>query len=171
MPLKATLRSAAEAWRYVRKHGVWKATHAKDAPWMIQFAKYGFCGVVALVVHNTIAIALAHGDWLPALEERVADQELRAKNQFLGNLVAFPFGLVAAYATNAIWVFTGGRHSRVKEFALFTVIGLISFLAGLAFGPLLVKLFGVPFEVAQISFIVSSALVNFVCRKFLVFKH
>jgi putative flippase GtrA len=170
MAINATIRSIGDAWRFYREHGLWKAMHSKDAPWIIQFGKYGLCGAAALVVHNAIVIWLSHTSFLPAVESLVDDRDIRARNQFINNLIAFPFGTLAAYTTNALWVFTGGRHSRRREFIYFTVIGLASFLAGLAAGPLLVKLFGVPFTVAQLGFVVSSALVNFLARKFFVFK-
>ena len=169
--MSAIIRSIKEALAFMWENGIWKSLHMKDAPWLIQFGKYGVCGVLAVVFHNALVIWLSYKpEWFPAVETLVADNDLRAKNQTINNLIAFPLGNVVAYATNAIWVFTGGRHSRVKEFAFFTFISLISFVAGLIGGPLLVKLFGVPFWVSQVGFVVTAAMVNYVCRKFFIFK-
>jgi putative flippase GtrA len=145
--------------------------HMKEAPWLIQLGKYGMCGVLAVIVHNVAVVYLSYNEKLfPAVGRLVADDDLRARNQMINNLIVFPISNIFAYITNSIWVFTGGRHSRVKEFFYFTLISLISFAAGLVGGPLLVRFFGVPFSVSQAGFVVSATMVNFVCRKFLVFK-
>ena len=67
--------------------------------------------------------------------------------------------------------FTGGRHHRVIEFLIFTAINVVSGAAGIFAGPMLRGVLGTSWWLAQASLIVTSALVNFVCRKFLVFKH
>ncbi len=94
---------------------------------------------------------------------------LRERNLIIANAIAFPFSNSAAYFLNVRWVFTQGRHHPVREFLLFTLISGCSFFAGLLGGPKLIGWFGVPSLVAQASFMITSALVNFVCRKFLVF--
>ena len=169
--MSALIRSIKEAISFMLEHGIWKSLKMKEAPWLIQLGKYGVCGVGATVLHNVVVVYLSlRADWFPAVESLVADDSLRARNQTINNLIAFPIANTFAYITNSIWVFTGGRHSRLVEFLIFTGISLISFLAGLLGGPLLVELFGVPFWVSQLGFVVTSAMVNFVCRKFLVFK-
>lgn len=169
--MAALFLSIRDALRFMGEHGIWKSLRMKEAPWLIQFAKYGICGVLATVIHNVLVVWLSFKqEWFPAVETLVSDNSLRARNQAYNNLIAFPVANLTAYVTNAIWVFTAGRHSRLKEFLYFTFIALIAFVAGLFGGPLLVKLFGVPFWVSQVGFIVTAAMVNFVCRKFFVFK-
>ncbi|MFT5107696.1 MAG: putative flippase GtrA [Verrucomicrobiales bacterium] len=169
--MSALIRSIKDALSFMSEHGFWKSLRMKKAPWLIQFGKYGMCGVGAVVVHNAIVIYLSlREDWFPAVGSLIADDGVRAKNQVINNLIVFPISNVFAYVTNSIWVFTGGRHSRVVEFSYFTIISLFSFVAGLLGGPLLVKLFGVPFFVSQLGFIVTSAMVNYACRKFIIFK-
>lgn len=146
--------------------------HSRNAPATFQFVKYAFCGVIATVVQLGIAVALG-ATLFPTFEGLVGHEipdQIREINLKISNLIAFPFANLAAYFLNSLWVFTPGRHSKWKEFWLFTVISAISFGAGLFGGPELIGWFGIPSWAAQIGFMVTSALVNFVCRKFFVFK-
>ncbi len=145
----------------------------RDAPAFVQFGKYGVCGVASIVVLNVIVYLLGY-TVLPAMEGMTVDgapisDDLRERNLILANVIAFLPSNVVAYTLNALWVFTPGRHSRWKEFGLFTFISAIGFFAGLLGGPKLIGWFGVSSHIAQLSLIVTSALVNYVCRKFLVF--
>jgi hypothetical protein len=58
------LGQAILVWRFFRTHS-WEETRAwfgsKDAPWLVQFAKYALCGVAADVTHNLITFVLRHG--------------------------------------------------------------------------------------------------------------
>ena len=72
--------------------------------------------------------------------------------------------------TGLIWVFTGGRHNRFREFLLFTLVSSFSFSAGLVGGPQLIRWFGISTHLAQASFVASSAMVNFIVRKLFVFQ-
>ena len=160
-----------EAWLYFRQHGIKKSLTAKDAPWMIQFAKYGFCGVAAVVAHN-LAVYWLNYNYLPFrgdVAEALSDTE-KSNNLMIANLIAFPIGNFVAYFSNLIIVFEGGRHSRWKEFVYFTVISFISWFVGLMGGPVLVR-YGLNPDFAQLGFVITSALVNFVCRKFIIFKN
>ena len=146
----------------------------RDAPVFVQFAKYGACGAISTVILFAIAMTLS-ATVIPAFEgmtwkgEPITD-EVRANHHFLNNLIAWPFANLAAYLLNIWLVFTPGRHSRWVEFGLFTAISALSFGAGLLAGPLLISWFGIPTVVAQFSLMFTSALVNYVCRKFLVFE-
>lgn len=140
---------------------------SKEAPFVVQFAKYGFCGVVATVSHTAMAWWFSQ-HWFPAFEG--APKDVLKWNQIYANLWALPIGNAVAYATNAVWVFTGGRHGRWVEFALFSLINVISGVAGIFAGPFLRDALQTGWWVAQLMLIVTSALVNFVCRKFFVFQ-
>lgn len=167
--MRSLVTAVRESFHFIGEHGPFRSLSRKDAPWLIQFGKYGVFGVVAVVVHNVVVVWLSY-DVIPAVESLVDDDRQRAINQTINNLIAFPVSNVVAYTTNALWVFTGGRHHRVREFFYFTLISLIAFVAGLFGGPYLVELFGVPFWLSQGGFIVTAALVNFISRKFLVFQ-
>lgn len=146
--------------------------HSRDAPATVQFIKYGISGVVATLFQLGIAVVLG-STLFPTFEGLVGESIpdlLRERNLKIANLLAFPFANMVAYYVNVLWVFTPGRHSRWREFWLFTGVSALSFGAGLFGGPKLIGWFGVPSGVAQAGFIVTSALVNFVCRKFLVFS-
>lgn len=140
---------------------------SKEAPFVVQFAKYGFCGVVATVTHTAMAWWFSQ-HWFPAFEG--APRDVLKWNQIYANLWALPIGNVVAYVTNAIWVFTGGRHGRWTEFGLFSLINVISGVAGIFAGPFLRDALHTGWWIAQLMLIVTSALVNFICRKFLVFQ-
>ena len=140
---------------------------SREAHPLVQFVKYGCCGVAATVAQ--IGVAYLLDAWFPWVDGSISD-DTRAKNQVIANLIAFVFSNATAYTTNVLWVFESGRHSRVREFTFFTLIAFASFCAGLFGGPFLIHKFGINSHLSQIGLVVTSALVNFVSRKFLVFK-
>ena len=145
------------------------AVNRKDGSVFLQFAKYTICGTMATGVQLTCFYLFARYIWPEALDRSLPD-EIRRNGAVLSNVLAFPISNTFAYVTNAIWVFTGGRHNRVKEFLLFTLVSSISFSAGLAAGPQLIHWFGISTHLAQASFVATSALVNFTVRKLFVFQ-
>jgi putative flippase GtrA len=140
---------------------------SKEAPFVVQFAKYGFCGVIATLSHTAAAWVFSKY-WFPAFDG--APRDVLKWNQIYANLWALPIGNVVAYATNVLWVFTSGRHGRLKEFALFSLINVISGVAGILAGPFLRDALQTGWWIAQLMLILTSAMVNFICRKFLVFQ-
>lgn len=167
----ALLQQLGTAWHFVRNNDIRTILDRlleRDAHPAIQFLKYGFCGLGAFVAHQVVWIVFA--TWVfPALDSDLPD-ETRALNSTLSNAVAFLFSNAFAYMTNVLWVFTSGRHSRLWEFFYFTLISSISFGGGLAAGPALIALLGINSFVAQFTMAFTSAMINFVCRKFFVFK-
>jgi putative flippase GtrA len=156
--------------RYLLTHPPRETFHyfkSKEAPFVVQFAKYGFCGVVATASHTAAAWWFSQ-HWFPAFDG--APKDVLKWNQIYANLWALPIGNVVAYVTNAVWVFTGGRHGRWKEFALFSLINAISGVAGILAGPFLRESLQTDWWIAQLMLIITSALVNFICRKFFVFQ-
>ncbi len=142
--------------------------NTRDAPALVQFVKYGICGGGATVVHNVIFILL--GMTLLPLAKGSVDEAVRAKNIVLANVAAFPFGGLFAYITNRLWVFVPGKHSRAKEAAMFFAAGAAGFFPGLWLVGWMASTLHVPSTVAQLGFLVTSVLVNFVLRKFVIFK-
>ena len=142
--------------------------HSKDAPPFVQLIKYGLCGVLAVIVHNLVFAVLSH--WInPAVDMGLGDS-VRAFRATVNNAIAFLFSNFTAYYTNAKWVFVRGRHRPAREFLLFTAVSAASFAAGLILVPVLIKGFGVHTWITQGVFVVTSALINFLCRKFVVFQ-
>ena len=97
------------------------ALNRRDVHPVIQFMKYGICGVTALIVQAVVYFALSR--WgLPALESNAPDRSVRADHALINTAIAFVFSNATAYLLNARWVFTPGRHSRVTEFLVFTLV-------------------------------------------------
>ena len=162
-------REVSRAWKFFREHGVKKTLLARNAPFLIQFGKYGVCGVLSVIVFLVVAKTGEH--FYPDHFSTDLPEGQRSKNLFFLHLVAFLPSNFAAYALNRWLVFTPGRHSPKKELTLFTTISFISFAIGELLPVWLVNAFNVPNDVAHLSFVISSAMVNFVCRKYLVFDN
>ena len=139
---------------------------SKEAPFIVQFAKYGFCGGIAFITHFGIAFWLSK-TWFPSFDG--LPMAVLKQNQIYANLVALAVSNLVAYVTNVLWVFTGGRHSRLVEFLIFSAVNVVSGTAGIFAGPWLRDIIGTNWWIAQVSLIVTSTLVNFICRKFFVF--
>ena len=84
--------------------------------------------------------------------------------------IAFLFSNLAAYFVNFHWVFTPGRHSRKKEFALFYAVSGTSFVLGTALGWLLIRWTGLHTTYAFAANGAASIAINYAGRKFIVFK-
>lgn len=161
----------AEALSFFREND-WRTIlarlNSRETHPVLQFIKYGICGVGSLIVSQGIWLSLSI--WLfPALDDHLP-KEVRALHSTYNNMIAFFFGNLFAYVTNSKWVFTPGRHHPVMEFVYFTLISTLGFVIGLSTGPLLIQMYGISTLLAQMLMIVSAVLVNYVCRKFFVFK-
>jgi len=166
--MSALIRAIKDAISFMFEHGIWKSLHMKEAPWMIQLGKYGMCGVMATVLHNVIFFVLAKW-FIPALDEHDLPNLTRAWHIVYNNLIAFFFSNLFVYCTNLMFVFTGGRHNRMLEFALFTLVNLIAMIPALAISFYAANS-GTETPYAQLIFVICSAMMNFLCRKFFVFK-
>ncbi len=142
--------------------------NARDTHPMIQFMKYGICGVGALIVHQTIWTACS--TWLFPAIDRAIPKDTRALHFAYNNGIAVIFSTLFAYFTNVLWVFEQGRHHWVKELVYFFLVSLLGFVIGMEAGRELIRLFDVHSVIAQAVNVVISVLVNFLCRKFFVFK-
>ena len=153
---------------------IFRQVKSKDAHPVLQFIKYGFCGVIATVFSMSVWLLSVY-TFLPAMDGMLIDgepisDETRAWNSTRANMLGFVVGNFVAYFSNLAFVFEGGRHSRLKEFTYFSAVALFATVAGLVAGPLLIKWFGISTAVSQLSLLVTAVLVNYVCRKFFVFK-
>jgi putative flippase GtrA len=165
------------ALQFIRQNDwptIWREFIRRDAhPWL-QFIKYGLCGVTATVVHSGI-MALLSLTIFPAgkgmiVDGQVLDEVVRNRHLLINNSIAWPFGTLVAYFMNITFVFTPGRHSKTTEFVMFTVVSAIGFFPGILVVNWLAGYLHLPSTVAQLGFIVTSVMVNFLCRKFIIFK-
>lgn len=165
------------SWRFICQNdlpAIWRALISRDAHPLLQFMKYGLCGVAAAVTHNGVMIALSLTLY-PAgkgmlVDGQVISEALRSHNLVLNNAIAWPFGTLVAYWLNIAFVFTPGRHSKWMEMVLFWIISAIGFFPGAFVVHWMAEGLGLPSTISQLGFIFTSVLVNFLCRKFVIFK-
>jgi putative flippase GtrA len=148
---------------------------------VVQFIKYAICGGIATVVHISLFYACAY-KLLPALsaQDPVArvlhltvvpvSDAIRARNSMLDNGVAFVFSNLTAYLLNIFWVFKAGRHHWLLEIGLFYLVSGISTLLGSSLMGWLINHFGIVTTLAFGANLVTSLMINFVLRKYVIFK-
>lgn len=137
--------------------------------------KYGFAGVAAATVHTLVVLALS-ATVFPAGKGMIVDgqpltEEVRAWNLVLNNALGWPIGTLTAYLLNTTFVFTPGRHHKFIEAVLFFAVGAVGFFPGAFVVKWLAGSLHLPSTVAQLGFVLTSVMVNFLCRKFIIFKH
>ncbi|MDD5483431.1 MAG: GtrA family protein [Kiritimatiellae bacterium] len=147
----------------------------------VQFLKYSLSGGVAVAVHIAAFYLFA---WLvvPALKEddiivrvlhlttAAINDTVRARNAVINNWLAFIFSNFAAYILNVTWVFEPGRHRRWLEIGMFYAVSAISIAVGSAVMGLMIKYLGSSTTLAFGADIVAAAAINFVVRKYFIFK-
>ncbi len=146
----------------------------------IQFVKYSLCGGTAMAVDMLVFFFVA---WLlfPALTETdvlvrllnldvvVVPEYLRTINFCLANVIAFMLSNLTAYILNVLFVFKAGKHSRRKELGLFYLVSAISVGFGVGIGVLLIQGFGLSTTFSYLAKAVSTVLINYAARKFIIF--
>lgn len=152
-----------------------------DAGPLSQFIKYGMAGGMATGV-NIIIFFLLGWRLLPCLTEddimvrllQVAPAEVaaarRAVNAAIANTIAFLISNAVAYALNIMFVFKSGRHRWLIEIGLFYAVSGISFAVGVSLQSLLIARFGVMTTIAFGTNIFSALMINFMVRKYLIFR-
>lgn len=146
----------------------------------IQFLKYSMCGGIAMAADMLTFFLVA---WLlfPALTDsdvlvrlfhmQVAaiPEHVRIVNFCIGNAIAFLVSNLTAYILNILFVFRAGKHSRLKELGLFYLVSGISVGIGVVVGVLLIKGFGLSTTYSYIAKAISTTLINYAARKFIIF--
>ena len=107
---------------------------------------------------------LLHFDVVPITES------VRERNYVINRSIVFFISNFAAYVLNMLWVFTPGRHRRHKEILLFFVVAISSFAIGTSLGWGLIYFVGLDTTQAFTGNILVAVMINFVARKYLVFK-
>jgi putative flippase GtrA len=152
----------------------------KEHP-LLQFVKYACCGVVALG-SDMIAFFLVAWLLFPALTENdflvrlfnmnivVIPEHIRVINFCIGSVIAFMVSNATAYILNVLFVFKAGKHNRWKEMGLFFLVSAISVGIGVGLGVVLIRGFGCSTSISYLAKAVSTTLINFAARKFIIFK-
>ncbi|RYD32381.1 MAG: GtrA family protein [Verrucomicrobiaceae bacterium] len=166
------IQSLRRLLRFVRDHdraAVLRLFHSREAPPAVQFVKYGISGAGATAAHVSVYLALITLLW-PHLNDPSLNAWERAKSTFPPTAIAFVFSNAFAYWLNMKWVFTPGRHTPLREFLFFTAVNLPGALTGTLAQAMLVFFLHWPKWAALAGFILPNVLINFVCRKFLIFR-
>ena len=159
----------------------WNHYLSHDAPPLVQFVKYGLAGGLATVAHVLTFFlvgfllfpCVTDNDPLVKLFGLVApavDEALRARHAVFSNVVAFFVSNTVCYLANRWFVFRPGRHHVVIEFLLFLAVSAVSMIVGTSLMTWLIQHFGVQTTYAFGANILSSLAINYVMRKFFVFK-
>ncbi len=153
----------------------------KDTHVSVQFLKYGIGGVIAFAVDILVFFAVAL-TVLPSLlpdeyivqflnvDVPVIEETVRERNFVINSVIAFVFSNLTAYVINVLWVFHGGKHRRHMEITLFYVISIISVIAGTVMGWGMIRFLSLTTEAAFGGRILAAVMINFLGRKYIVFK-
>lgn len=165
-----------------------RAILSRDPHPLLQFIRYGLAGGLAMLANvlffalciewvfpipagadpDTMSPPFLWGEMSSWLRDLIRDP--RVANYVKANVVAFLAANVVAYVLNFKWVFESGRHSRGLEITLFFAVSFVSFLLGTALASVLVGSYDVNEYVAKAGDVVAAILINYVCRKFFIFK-
>ena len=159
----------------------WDHYLSHDAPPFVQFVKYGLAGGVATATHILMFFlagfllfpCVTADDPLVKLFGLVApavEEALRARYAVFSNIIAFFVSNTVCYIINRLFVFRPGRHHVVIEFLLFLAVSAVSTLVGTTLMGLLIQHLGIQTTYAFGANILSSLAINYVMRKFFVFK-
>ena len=163
----------------------WAHYLSHDAPPFVQFVKYGVAGGIATATHVFTFFVVGFflfpcvtaedpvmkllgqlfGLVAPAVEEA-----LRARHAVFSNILGFIVSNTVCYVINRLFVFRPGRHHVVLEFLLFLAVSAVSMVLGTTIMGVLIQQFGVQTTYAFGANILSSLAINFLMRKFFVFK-
>ncbi len=146
----------------------------------VQFLKYSMCGGIAMAVDMVVFFLVA---WLlfPVLTENdvlvrlfnmqvdPVAESVRIVNFRISNICAFLVSNLVAYILNVLFVFEAGKHSRWKEVGLFYLVSAISVGVGTEIGAALIRNFGLSSSFSYVAKAVSTTLINYAARKFVIF--
>ena len=153
----------------------------RDAHPLVQFIKYGMAGGIATVVDTLIFYTLSWkvfpglGDDDPVvnvlgISVTAVSEAIRSRNYVINRAITFLFSNLVAYILNMLWVFTPGRHNRWVEVGLFYLVSVTSYFIGTFVGWFLIWKFELSTTVAFLANVVAALLINYVCRKYVIFK-
>ncbi len=131
-----------------------------DDTW-IQLFRSLFVGGVATVVDFLVAALV---------------RELLGGNDVISNASGFVFGLITNYLISILWVFKKHNMNIAKEFAIFTVIGIIGLFINTGIVFVLGKMWNsdevrIMFYVAKLIATLITLIWNFAARKIILYKN
>lgn len=135
---------------------------------ILQIIKYGVAGGLATLTHVAVFYLLSHFV-LDAIDLDL-DRAVRSRRFIINNSVAFLLANAVAYLLNVRYVFIPGRHGRKTEISLFFLVSTTSYVVGSWLADLMIRKGGFNSHVTQGAFIVTAVLINYVCRKFFIFR-
>lgn len=162
------------------RHILKQFTSREHTP-LIQFIKYAISGGIATAVHICLFYFCAY-KLLPAISAQdpvakalhltvvTVSDAVRARNSMIDNGAAFLLSNLTAYLLNIFWVFQSGRHHWLMEIGLFYLVSGISVVIGSSLMGYLINHYGLLTTVAFGANILTSLLINFVLRKYVIFK-
>lgn len=153
----------------------------RDAGPLVQFIKYGLAGGVATAVDMLVFFALA---WrvFPALREndplatrlhlkvQHVEEADRSRRFIICTAIAFIFSNLTAYLINIFWVFEPGRYHWAIELALFYAVSGISVCIGTFLGWAMIRHLHFSTTFSYLGKMLAALMINYVCRKYFVFK-
>ncbi len=153
----------------------------RDAGPLVQFIKYGLAGGVATAVDMTVFFFLA---WrvFPALREndpmvtrlhlnvKHVEESDRSRRFIICTAIAFLFSNLTAYLINIFWVFEPGRYHWWVELGLFYAVSGISICVGTFLGWAMICHLHFSTTLSYVGKLFAALMINYVCRKFIVFK-
>lgn len=155
---------------------------SRDAGPVVQFIKYGLAGGVATAVDIFMFYLLAW-KFIPALRDddpvvkrlklkvKPVTEEQRSFRFIVVTALAFIVSNFAAYVLNVLWVFTPDpEKAKWLELAQFYAVSGISIFLGTAVGWVMIKWFHLSTTASYVCKMIAALLINFVCRKFFIFK-
>ncbi len=127
----------------------------------IQLFRSLFVGGIATVVDFLVAALVREG---------------LGGGDIISNATGFVFGLITNYVVSILWVFKKHNMNIAKEFAIFTVIGIIGLIINTGIVYFLGKLWNseevmIMFYVAKIIATLITLIWNFAARKLILYKN
>ncbi|MFH0953346.1 MAG: GtrA family protein [Verrucomicrobiota bacterium] len=161
--------------------GILEQLTSHEAGPVVQFIKYAVGGAVATAVDIFVFYALS---WklIPALNDQDplvrllhlrithVEEDLRSRRFVVNSACAFMFSNLTAYIINILWVFEAGRYAWWVELGLFYAVSGVSIFIGTFLGWALIRTLHLSTTYSYVTKGISALLINFVCRKYVIFK-
>ncbi len=149
---------------------------------LIQFIKYVLAGALATVTHIVtfhllawkVFPALQTEDWFVrwrGLSLPPQDNATRSRYSMVDNGLAFVVSNLVAYTLNTLWVFQPGRHPWYVEIGLFYLVSGGSLFIGTLVMGVLIRRYGIRTTLAFTANLIAALLINYVVRKFIIFRY
>ena len=144
-----------------------------------QILKYLLCGGIAVFVDQIIYYSLGL-HLIPIFKTTdpiveflgisitPVDENYQSRNLWMVKIICWFLANLTVYLMNKIFVFTSGRHRKIKEIILFYIFSLPQFIF-IAFIDILVR-YGWEVTYANYLMLLLAGFVNFLVRKFIIFK-